>query len=38
MRHLKFVGLDTAPDGSDAYEVSIPLRKALDRYGDVMLA
>jgi sulfite oxidase len=36
-QHVLFEGLDTGPAGSH-YSVSIPIQKALDQYGDVLLA
>ena len=35
--HVEFVGLDYSDESKDAYTSSIPLAKALDEYGDVLL-
>ena len=37
VQHVLFEGLDTGPAGS-LYSVSIPIQKAMDHYGDVLLA
>jgi sulfite oxidase len=37
VQHVLFEGLDTSPSGSHYY-VSTPIQKAVDQYGDFLLA